>query len=317
MKVKDSVFGSKWERQLYKTIESSWPEKVTIYHNLPFLSVIDWSGARLESYERQVLKSTSVDYTACDRDTDRPLMSVEFDGLGHGYSKGPMYVEVVGGSDPYRSNKLNLKLRMADQVDYPLLVVSYDGASPVTDSDQVTITHAIMGECMMHMKVEGEIQRRASEAGIFDAPEETRQSIFQEIIIDVEVEMEFEWNPLVRLTASAMTAALDHGMTTWSQTQLTDPPMPSLEGIPDPADAIRAKAVHLFVRTRRHGCRVTADHPNGSVTREAWVRNIVGPGVTTWSIATDLAKLYAFRAVVAELPNGPSTRAHFKPGGPL
>lgn len=94
MKVKDSIFGGGPERRLFRSLESTWSERIDIYPNLPFASILSFSDARLTDVERQFLFKTSVDYTACEK-SGRPLACVEFDGLGHGYNARAGYVEIV------------------------------------------------------------------------------------------------------------------------------------------------------------------------------------------------------------------------------
>jgi hypothetical protein len=196
LRVKDNIFGSRPERRLYKALEGSWPDKLRLYPGLPFLSVIDWSGARITPIERQYLENTSLDYTACDAATDHPLISVEFDGLGRGFTRDGRYHEVVGGPDPNRQEKMNLKIRLARDAGYPLMVVSYDEATPISDDDELTVTHGLIGSYLSHFYT----QERLNEIGPtldFDGlSEEEQEERVAELIIDVEVDAMFEWNPL-------------------------------------------------------------------------------------------------------------------------
>ena len=298
VKVKDSIFGSRWERRLFTALESAWPGKLDIYPNLPWLNVFDWSGLKVGVGERSFLKATSIDYTVCLHGSEKPLMSVEFDGLGHGYNCGSQYRQVAQTGDPYRADKLSLKLRIAEQLGYPFFVVSYDEAGDLVDDDKVNITHGIVGGCMTSVHMQAAIDERVNEIKAQNFTESEEEDLFQNVVIDVETELEFEWNPLIRAAACAMSDAFDAGMKSYSSCGLTDPPLPSppLLGAWQVGDAetIR-KRVEMMFSARRHGARITAEGNGLSITKETWVRNIEGPGVLGFGIADDVAKLLTFR----------------------
>lgn len=91
MAIRKNVFGSQNERKNFKSLDSKWSQRVRIYPNLPFLMVIDTSDIPLrESDEKQLFK-TSVDYTLCD-ENDRPILSIELDGMSHGFKVGKRYI---------------------------------------------------------------------------------------------------------------------------------------------------------------------------------------------------------------------------------
>jgi hypothetical protein len=247
-KVNDSIFGSRWERKLFTALDSAWPGKLDIYANLPFLNVFNWSGLRISDKERSFLKATSIDYTVCLHGSDRPLMSVEFDGMGHGYNHGGRYVQVVAVNDPFRAEKLNLKLSIAQDLLYPFFVVSYDEAAAIVENDRVTITHGIVGDCVKTMHMQDAIDERVREIERMNCSAAERDNLFDDVVIDVETELDFEWNPLIRAAACSMTDALDAGMKTFSIEYLTDPPMPMVTNEKDPGE-LRRRVQQMFSAT--------------------------------------------------------------------
>ena len=79
-------------RELYRTLRTNWP-RWAIYPQLPFQAIIDFeSSPSLSEKERAFLRHTSVDYTFCGKE-DRPILSIEFDGLGDGFSRHAEYVQ--------------------------------------------------------------------------------------------------------------------------------------------------------------------------------------------------------------------------------
>jgi hypothetical protein len=290
VKVKDNIFGSRPERKLYKALEGSWPDKLKLYPGLPFLSVIDWSGARITPQERDFLKKTSLDYTACDSN-DHPLISIEFDGLGRGFSREGAYYEVVGGQDfPYRSAHLNLKLRLAAQAGYPLVVVSYDEATPISDDDALTVTHGIIGSYLSHRFTQEKLNEIGPTLDFTGLSEKERQELIDDAVISAEVDAEFEWNPLVVKEAEACTQARRVGMRSWREDSMTDPPAPYV----GPGVTLRESMV-AFMKSNRLGARVTAIGSDFQVDREVWLRN-VDDAITTSAIAKLIAGWLAFKA---------------------
>jgi len=297
MKIKDTIFGSGPEERLFRSLESAWPDRIDLYPSLPFLSVIDTSGARLSPIEWQYLKNTSVDYTACDK-SGRPLVSVEFDGLGHGYNGSQGYVELVPtGRDPNRAVKMDLKLRLASAVRYPFFVVSYDEARPIA-SDDLTITHAIVGRTLAAKNMNSTVQERFEhERDLIESLQGDDQNEFlQEMVSDAEVELSIEWDPLARENARAYGNVWRTEMVESLGSEfLSDPELPTgdpFEGV----DVLRARIVAMS-QARRVGVRCSIRAKDGTVVvREAWMRNITG--VHAGGIAGNIAEMLACRAFV-------------------
>ena len=53
---------------------------------------------------------TNVDYVLCTKE-GRPLLAIDFDGLGRGFDRYGTYVNVVETDDKYRKLKFDLKLK--------------------------------------------------------------------------------------------------------------------------------------------------------------------------------------------------------------
>jgi hypothetical protein len=75
---------------------------------------------------------TSVDLTFVLEHAQRPIFSIEFDGLGKGFSRDGIYLSGRPDPDPHRSQKLALKVRMAEDANYPLIVIGPDELQPVS-----------------------------------------------------------------------------------------------------------------------------------------------------------------------------------------
>ena len=95
-----TVFASKAERINFEKLGRAWSRKYHLYHNLPFLNVYNVENLldpqtcepfEVEYRDLQRLKKTSIDFVLCNQD-DAPLVCIDFDGLGNGFSRGFEYV---------------------------------------------------------------------------------------------------------------------------------------------------------------------------------------------------------------------------------
>ena len=126
MRISKSIFDSNAEREAFLALESRWSPKVRPYPQLPLAKLIKLDkDDQLTPGQRQYFFATNVDYTFCV-DGGQPLFSVEFDGIGGGYSSNGKYHQARSTVDPYRRLKMDFKLRVSREVGYPLVVVSFD-----------------------------------------------------------------------------------------------------------------------------------------------------------------------------------------------
>ena len=111
MSIRRTIFGSHNERELFTSIESQWSERgFVLYPSLPFANIFDITRLDVTAEERTFLFKTSIDYTLCTKD-GQPVLSVEFDGLSHGFSRRGEYIAVrdAPSNDPRRHWKLDLR----------------------------------------------------------------------------------------------------------------------------------------------------------------------------------------------------------------
>lgn len=147
MKIRDKVFRSESERELFTALHTMWSDHFNLWSSLPFLNIIDVDKAEVIRGEWDTISKTSVDITLSTKQEDRPVVSIEFDGMGHGFSRDGKYIQMHPSQDPYRKLKLDLKLRIAEQVNYPLLVLSYEEKHPIGVTLALTIADGIVGQC--------------------------------------------------------------------------------------------------------------------------------------------------------------------------
>jgi len=298
MKIKSSVFGSGSEKELFKTLESHWSKKFNIYPSLPFTSIIDIRDSELNQKQEEFLYKTSVDYTLCTK-ADKPLLSIDFDGLGHGFSKNGEYIQIIPTKDPYRKLKFDLKLDVTKKVLYPLFVISYDEKVPIGEDLHLTIVDGIIGEFLAWRHTHRLINERLkeNEHRIAELSNHERQKYFQDLVIGAEVEAELTWDPISSKAAEYEGLGIRRGLWKgYSAEYLCDPELPEGDPFSD-LDLLKRRA-EAFKEVRRIGRKITVRTRMGEISETVWVRNCEGWGVSPGIIAENIAELIVFKRAV-------------------
>jgi len=294
MKIKSSVFGSGSEKELFKTLETHWSKKFNVYPSLPFTSIIDIRDSGLNQKQEEFLYKTSVDYTLCTK-VDRPILSIDFDGLGHGFSKNGKYIQIIPTKDPYRKLKFDLKLDVTKKVLYPLFVISYDEKVPIGEDLHLTIVDGIIGEFLAWRHTHRLINERLkeNERHFSELSDYEKQEYFQDLVTEAEVEAELTWDPISIKAAEYQRRGL---WKSYSEAYLCDPLLP--EGDPFSDLNLLKERIEAFKKVRRIGHRITVRTPMGKISETVWVRNFGGWGVSPGIIAENIAKLIVFKRAV-------------------
>lgn len=311
MKVRATVFDSKAEEKVFRSLQSRWASELVLYPSLPLAKVICLEGDdRLPASEERFFYQTNVDYTFCTPE-GRPLFSVEFDGLGGGFSKVGVYIPHRPTQDRNRKWKLDTKLRFAAAVRYPLMVISFEEAQSF-DDESITILDGIIGQFLAKHKIDDYIQIDAKVwdeyGGLGEYGEWARNELIQDALTTAEVLSELENDPLARRAAQEEHEALGEydvfrDGTGYSTEWLYDPPLP--EALPFPGRLISAGPEYManfnarlaaWKRAIRVGCRITVNTPSGSVVQTVWARNVGHElGVSPETVVENAAKYLAFK----------------------
>lgn len=272
MKIRDSVFGSPKEREFYGILKSRWADKFNLYPSLPFASIIDIKDMGLTEGARSYLLKTSLDFTLCEKEADKPVLSIEFDGLGHGFSHDGKYIEFWPSKDPNRELKLSLKLRVAEKAGYPLIVVSFDETSPFSEDLELTIADGLIGRVLSRRRFEELINERRNElAGPgsedfawmkesyekFSEREYTYDHYVQDWVVGLEVEAELESDPIAKQAAILEGKLVEEGIYAGKTiTYLEEPPAPILKDFYD-IETLKKRVQALKDPFTKIGCEVS------------------------------------------------------------
>jgi hypothetical protein len=305
MAVRDSIFGSGPENQLFNRLKTTWSKKgLELYPSLPFQTIINFKELGIPSAQRDYLYKTNIDYTICEQ--GRPLISVDFDGMGYGFSRLGEYVELKSQTDPNRKLKFDTKIAVCKEAKYPYFIVSFPEKQDLAPDLAITIVDGIVGQVLANRQVRATLQERVDEQmkGFENIPEGDRREMIQDIITDLEVEAEFEWDPTVLKAANYEEEAWKRGLTKgYSFSHIDDPPRQSDTEISWTLDPETLAAnMKRYLEHQKHviriGCKVEVKTKHGTISQTCWVRNIEGYGASPLVISENIAKLIAFKKVL-------------------
>jgi hypothetical protein len=292
MTVRRTIFGGTNEEELFRSIKSGWQEKFSIYPQVPFCQVFDLENLPITKKQIDFLRKTSIDYTLCTKN-GRPLLCVEFDGMGHGFSRNGEYVEVHPSLDTYRKLKLDLKLKIAELEKFPFYVVSYDEKVSISEEIHLNVVDGIIGQTFKHR----DLPRIAKEwlddeKDVLDSLSESdRDERIQDIVIGAEVEAELNWDPIAKRHADLEWELLKQGFFKGNRKEfLSEPELPDFDLNTGKGFEARIQA---WNNVKRWGCKYTIYTTFGDITETAWVRNFEGSGISSMTISANIAGLLA------------------------
>lgn len=313
MKIRKSVFGSESERRVYKALESRWAERFDLFPSLPFTNIVDITNANVTNEERSFLHKTSVDFTLCEKETNRPILSIDFDGLGHGFSHDGQYIEIWPSWDPYRKLKFDLKLRLTLEVGYPYFVVSYDECEILDKDLAMAVVDGLISRTLSHKRFRELLEERRPELETPLAREDYRklkevyekhthrdytwEHYVQDWVVGLEVEADFENDPIFRAaTMLEGELARSGNFDSMIVKPLAEPPAPQLKDLFD-VEGFKKRIEALSSPETKLGCEVTIKlkSPAKEVSAKVLVRNF---GLDSYTIAENIATYLAARKAV-------------------
>lgn len=301
MGINKSVFASNSERKNFYALEHMWGQDYKLYHNLPFLNIlnptnlIDISDITnpveivIDDADKNRLKKTSIDYTLCDIN-DRPIVCIDFDGLQDGFNVGDKYYtgKKPSESSPWRRQIIELKLKVARGSFFPYFIVGYKQFSEISQESKLTIVDGIIGEVISLAKTKHEIDNFSIEK--LSIPEDEFNSLspsqqhelIQDWVMGVEIVNDMENNPVIRRRWQLES---ELGISGYASTPLNYPPF-------EPGD------LKGFLGIIMHGHRITYDTKDlGKIEGEAWIPHYNMPGFSGYGITEDIAALCALEKI--------------------
>lgn len=302
--VRRSVFDSRAERELFTELDSRLNPLLRLVPQTPLSSLIEFDSAtraRLKPRHWDYFLKARVDYTYFYPD-GRPLLSIEFDGIGGGFSHGRTYAPGWRTKDPDRVWKLNFKIRAAARAHYPLFVLSADEVEHLDEGVRLMVVDGIVGQIFSRME-----ERRISEelfaenaARIEQMDPVQAHEYMQDLVLQAGVLADFEFDLLAIETAKERQRCHDRfgfGLGGFTEAWLYDPPLPSASN--GTVDEVRRR-IEAMRSARRVGGKVGVRVGNGRyIVATAWMRNIgQDHGLTPELVAENVAEYLAIRRTI-------------------
>jgi hypothetical protein len=295
MSIKNCVFDSYHEKDLYKHLKSVWKTHFNLYPQLPFTKIFDINKLKVNYREKDFLLKTNVDITICDK-KDRPLMCIEFDGLSHGYSKGGEYIQIL--EDLERKKKLELKLSIALNYRFPFYIISYDEKDYISESYHLMVIDGIVGQTIANLGLKGKVEEYLDRYDLSKMSAEEKHDFIQDLVLDAETELELTWDPIAQKVAKLAYILYHKGiLKSYGFEYLTKPELPEIKDIYDIEGLTKRTNAWKFIEW--HGCKVSCITSRGIVTDTAWVRNFEGISASPIVIVENIAQLRAFYKVAS------------------
>ena len=277
MAVRNSIFGSKSEGMGFRSIERAWGEDYKVYPQVPLAVLFThdrrWRGTRDFFYK------TSVDYVLCTNE-GRPILAIDFDGMGGGFDRDGEYVQIEPTSDRYRKKKFDIKLRYSQQHDFPYHIVSSEEFRFLGDGIKLTVVDGIIGSVIAKKhfldRAPSFVEEHAEE--IDRQPGWYRSEFIQDLLTSLEVDCDAEHNKIFQKTCQIRnqvgsitgTSFYRHGYRTFKE-----PKCPSVEWPPWENLEAFERRVEALKNARVQGCVATIyDTPVGEVSESVKIRNV-------------------------------------------
>lgn len=304
-----SIFGSHSEEKLYKSLKSNWESKgFQLYPSIPFSNLINLEKLILRKKEKEFLYKTSIDYTLCK--DGKPLISIDFDGLGNGFNRNGVYIQKkVFSKDPYRKLKFDLKLDILTKEKYPYYIISYDESYPLGPEIHLAIIDGIMGGVLANKWFNKVIHKKIKdkEEYISSLTEIEQGEYIQDLVTTTEIDADFMWNPIMELSSEYQIKAYDLKIGSGhKRTYLGHPELPHNNLLGDfyklPPEIFKKHMHEQFLAVSNQtkiGCKIEIHSKYGEISETCWMNNISGIGFSPFSIVDEIAILLAYKKLLS------------------
>lgn len=300
MSIKNSVFGSGSERKLFEFLESRWAGKqYRLAHGLHLSNILERTQEQLGHNDWNLYLKSEVDYTLCDRSTGRPILSIEFDGLGGGHGRGDRYIKYKETPDPYRSQKLDFKIKLAQEDAYPFFIVSYPEGEAIDQNLSLLVIDGLIGQALAHADAIKAAREKvvAEQTTLSEMPANQAVRRVNELFDGVSLKAEWDNNPIAKEASKQFSEALLSGIfpdSWYTKTSISSDKLQELRAtlaervksfddcvvIYDPRNPMKVLEIpeeqyeELYPRLLRVGTKIKVETSMRVIEKTVWVRNI-------------------------------------------
>lgn len=277
MAVKASIFGSRSEERGFRSIEHTWAGDYAVYPQFP-LSALFTPDPSWRDTSNFFFK-TSVDYVLCTN-KGRPILAIDFDGLGGGFDRDGEYVQVEATPDRFRKSKFDIKLRFSQQNCFPYHIVSSEEFRFLGDGIELTVVDGIIGSIIAKehfLDLAPSFLEEHTEE-IETQPHWYKSEFIQDLLMGLEVDCDVEHSRIFRKKCEIMDQVRSlAGAHSYPQEYrwFEEPECPNVDWPPWENPAAFQRRVEAMKRVEFWGCIVTiSDTPVGKVSARVRVRDV-------------------------------------------
>jgi len=300
MEVRDTVLDSELEANTFQTLESKWSPALKIFPSLPLLKIFQVDSNELNAKELWYFNKSHVDYTLCSPN-NQPILSIEFDGVKGGFSRDGVYLPEIKMIDPMENHQIDIKLKVANSVNYPLMVISYEELKNFDEEDTLTILYGIIRQLIAQ---EEPLQYQK---GVAEEPDEEpveshgyqKFENIQDLRTSAENETEALLDPIADKALEYEQKCAEFGLNKHRFDYLIDPPLFGIKNIFD--EEIIQSQIKAMKRIVRVGCRVTVENSKIVIAQPVWIHNSEFFEINLLSMAKTIAKYLAFKRIYSLL----------------
>jgi len=257
------IFGSGIERETYFALRKKWAQEVDVFPLLPVRVVVGFDRVQAiqDKKEKCFLLKTEFDYVVCWKNRGIPMLVVEFDGIGCGFSRGVRYETIDSPRTvPNRRKKLEAKLRICAEAEIPAVVASTDEVRAIDAATHFTILDGIIGEVLA--------------SSIFTNAVEHQRFKSVDEVENLEIELSLQKNPINREISRLLATLLSV----------------------DPAAGRRAQK-RLYDRQSEDfiGCNTTVRFGGQEFAANIYIRDVNCQGFAAYGLAESLSELAALK----------------------
>jgi hypothetical protein len=259
MKKSQIIFGSNSELRAFEAIDRHLPDGWRLYGNTPLSQVVEIRREELTQKKWAFYLKASVDFVLTNV-RHEPVLAIEFDGLGDGYTSGKKYVlDRQVEDDPYRELKTTFKIEACYAVGLPLIVISFEEIKGVGSDDVLSLVNSMIGMHIASHEYRDTIEQ-------WDREGRGRGKTFEQLLWDdsrLRTQLGFKNDPFLSKLEAGWDEFQDLGAT-WSMSSLSRPDQLTALREQRPFDAV--------------GCRYILKGGKLSVPvmMTVWVRNFAG-----------------------------------------
>ena len=300
MKLKNTVFDSELEANTFHALELRWFPSFKIFPSLPLLKIFQVDSDELTTKELWYFQKSNLDYTIC-LPNNQPILSIEFDGVKGGFSRDGIYSLEHKIIDPMENHSLDLKLKAAKRVHYPLMLISFEELKHFDEEDTLTILNGIIRQLIAQEELP-QCSKGTAEEHYQEREERQGWEKYEEIQdqrASAQNETELPMNPIADKAVVYEQRSAEFGIIKHRFDYLIDPPLFGIKNIFD-EEIIQSK-----IKARREivrvGCRVMVENSKVVTAQPVWIHNSDFFEISLLSLAKNIAQYLAHKRIYSLL----------------